>query len=325
MQVRFHKVEHPYAAIFRIAYRAKTCAATVVVELQNGELIGRGEGLGVAYHGETVESMLDQLATVASDLRGDPSRQDLAKLLPAGGARNAIDCAMWDLESKQAGRRAWELAGFSSVRALSTDYTLGLDTPAAMAQSALEYAKFSILKVKMNGDGDLARLRAIREARPDVALIVDANQAWNEAQLREFLPHLCELKVQLIEQPLRAGQDEALLNFKSPIPLCADESCQTTDSLQSILGKYEYWNIKLDKTGGLTEALRLAQQAKSADVKLMVGCMGGSSLSMAPAFIVGQVCDFIDLDGPLRLKADVRHAIRYEGDRMFAPEQALWG
>ncbi len=325
MHSEFRRVDWPFASVFRIAYRTRTHAQAVIAQLQDGNLTGRGEASGVSYHGETADSVLEQLRSIAGELDQGISRQDAQRLLPPGGARNAIDCALWDLEAKRAGRRAWELAGMSSVHPLTTAYTLGVDTPEAMAQAAAAGRKFSLLKIKLAGESDLERMAAVRKARPDADLIVDANQAWNERQLHEFTPRLADLGVKLIEQPMAAGKDDALAGFKSPVPLCADESCQTVESLPGLAGKYQYVNIKLDKTGGLTEALHLANAAKDAGFKLMVGCMAGSSLAMAPAFIVGQLCDFVDLDGPLLSTSDVPNAIRYEGSRMFVPEPALWG
>jgi L-alanine-DL-glutamate epimerase-like enolase superfamily enzyme len=263
------------------------------------------------------------------DMRGDLtngiSRKDLQTLLPAGGARNAIDCALWDLQAKRAGCRAWELAGMKSVNPLTTAYTLSLDTPEAMGLASDGARQYSLLKLKLAGDCDLERVAAVREARPDADLIVDPNQAWGERHLREFTPKLAELGVKLIEQPLPVGKDNVLKAFQSPVPLCADESCQTTESLGSLIGKYQYVNIKLDKAGGLTEALRLAQAARANGFKLMAGCMAGSSLALAPAFIVGQLCNIVDLDFPLLIASDVPNAIRYEGNRMLVPPESLWG
>jgi L-Ala-D/L-Glu epimerase len=325
MEMRAQRVDREYVAPFRIAGRTKTHALTVVVELRDGGLVGRGEAVGVPYHGETADTVLGQLAAIESGVRNGLSREHLQTLLPAGGARNALDCALWDLEAKRSGRRAWELAGLPGADWIETDYTLGLDTPEVMGRAATELRGYSVLKVKLDGEGDLERMMAVRKARPDAVLIVDANQAWNERELRELTPRLAELGVKLIEQPLPREQDDVLAGFQSPVPLCADESCQTSASLEGLVGKYQYVNIKLDKAGGLTEALRLARRGQELGFKLMVGCMGGSSLSMAPAYLLGPQCDFIDLDGPLRLKADVADAIRYEGGRMFAPEARLWG
>jgi L-Ala-D/L-Glu epimerase len=325
MHVEFSRVDWPYASVFRIAYRTRTHSETVVVELKDGQLTGRGEALGVGYHGESADSILAQLESVKNDLRNGMSRADLQARLPPGGARNAIDCALWDLEAKRTGRRAWEIAGISTVRPLITAYTLSLDTPEAMGRAAAAVRRYSLLKLKLAGTEDLERVAAVRTARPDAGIIVDANQAWSAQQLEEFVTALVRFDVELIEQPLPVGQDDALIGFKSPIPLCADESCQTVDSLPALIGKYEYINIKLDKTGGLTEALQLARRAQAENFELMVGCMGGTSISMAPGFIVGQLCSVIDLDAPLLLKSDVPGAIHYDGNRMSAPEAALWG
>ena len=325
MQVRFRRVDWPFANPFRIAYQTSTVAMTLQVEVSDGQFVGRGEALGVAYRGETVDSMLSQLQSITTELSAGISRAELARLLPAGGARNAVDCALWDLEAKRTGKRAWELAGLSSVNDIITDYTLSLDTPQRMAQAAADLRQYARLKLKLGGEGDVERVLAVRDVRPEAELFVDANQAWTERQLREFAPRLADVGVRLIEQPLPAGKDGALLGYESPIPLCADESCQTTESLPDLIGKYAYVNIKLDKTGCLTEAMRLAHEATRRGFRLMVGCMAGSSLSMAPAFMVGQLCDFADLDGPLLSANDIDHAIRYEGSRMHPPERALWG
>jgi L-alanine-DL-glutamate epimerase-like enolase superfamily enzyme len=325
MRVRFRQVDWPFASTFRISYRVQTVAESVWVELIDGPLTGRGEGLEVFYHGETIDSLIAQVKALEHRLEEGISRSALQQLVAPGGARNAIDCALWDLEAKRSGRRVWELAGIATVHSLLTAYTLSMDSPAAMAEAAGAVGDYSLLKLKLGGEGDVERVTAVRRARPDVELIVDANQSWNERQLYDFTPKLARLGVKLIEQPLAAGQDAPLLGFKSPIPLCADESCQTTESLDSLNGKYQFVNIKLDKTGGLTEALRLAHAAKQLGFELMVGCMAGSSLSMAPAFVVGQLCSVIDLDGPLLSAKDVPNAIRYEGSRMHAPGAALWG
>jgi len=325
MQVKFRRVDWPFASTFRIANREQRMAETVSVELTDGKFTGRGEAMGVFYHGETVDSMLSQLTGFEVVLAKGISRAQLQTLLPPGGARNALDCALWDLEAKRTGRRAWTFAGIEAVRPLLSDYTLSLDLPEAMAAAATAGRRYSLLKLKLSGEGDIERVSAVRKARPDSELIVDANQSWSERQLREFVPALADLGVRLIEQPLRADEDAVLEGFDSPIPLCADESCQTTESLPYLSGKYQYLNIKLDKTGGLTEALRLARAGQAAGFKLMVGCMAGSSLGMAPAFIVGQLCSIVDLDGPLLSATDVPNPIQYDGGRMQPPEAKLWG
>jgi L-Ala-D/L-Glu epimerase len=325
MQVRLQRMSWEFTSVFRIAYQVKTHSHALVAELSEGDLIGRGEAIGVSYRGETIDKLVEQLRGVTQQLSPGVARAQLQALLPAGGARNALDCALWDLEAKSHAKRAWELAGLPPAHPLLTTFTLGLDTPAAMARAAAAASRYARLKIKLNGEDDLERVDAIRNSRPDALLLVDANQAWSEQQLRELAPRLARLGVALIEQPLPVGKDAALAGFRSPIPLCADESCQTSDSLPDVVGKYQYVNIKLDKTGGLTEALRLADRAQEHGLKLMVGCMGGSSLSMAPAFVVGQMCEFVDLDAPLLTKGDMPHAIVYEGSRMLVPEARLWG
>lgn len=325
MHVELRRIDWPFKSVFRIAYRVETVAEAVQVVLRDGGHVGRGEALGVSYHDETAATLYEQLQAIKNDLANAPSRADLAAILPAGGARNAVDCALWDLEAKRAGRRAWELAGLESVHPLVTAFTLGLDDPGIMGQAAAAARWASLLKIKLSGERDLERVTAVRAGHPEARIIVDANQSWSERQLHEIVPLLAALGVALIEQPLPASKDDALAEYHSLVPLCADESCQTTESLPSLARKYEYVNIKLDKTGGLTEGLQLARAAQAANLKLMVGCMAGSSLSMAPAFIVGQLCEVIDLDGPLLCAADMPHAIHYDGSRMFAPEAELWG
>jgi len=325
MRVDFRRVDWPFTTPFRIAYQVSTAAETIQVQLTDGPFVGRGEALGVGYHGETIESMLAQLDAVKAVLSGHISRAQLLAILPAGGARNAVDCALWDLEAKRSGKRVWELAGLPCIRPIVTDYTIGLDSAEVMARAAVALREYPRLKLKLAGDGDLERVTAVRKARPDAELIVDANQSWTERELRSLAPSFEKLGVKLIEQPFPPARDEALSGYRSPVPLCADEACQTVESLPDLVGKYEYVNIKLDKTGGLTEGLRLAREAVRLGFKLMVGCMAGSSLSMAPAFIVGQSCDFVDLDGPLLSISDVAHPIRYERGRMSPPEKELWG
>lgn len=325
MQVEFNKVDWPYTNAFRIAYRVSTVAETVHVRITDGPYVGCGEALGVSYRGETVDSMLKQLHELKPHLCAGLSRARLSTLLGAGGARNAVDCALWDLEAKRSGKRAWELAGLSSVSPITTDHTIGLDTPEAMARIGATLHRYPVLKLKLSGKDDLERVLAVRAVRPDAVLIVDANQAWTEHDLEYLAPRFAEIGVKLIEQPLPAGKDDALSGYKPPVPLCADESCQTAESLPELVGKYQYVNIKLDKTGGLTEALRLAREAGRQNFKLMVGCMAGSSLSMAPAFIVAQLCEFADLDGPLLSSCDITPSIHYDGGRMYPPERALWG
>ncbi len=327
MRFEYDQVDWPFRTAFRRAGSASTCARTVQVTLTDGALVGRGEALGVRYHGETPASLLLQLGAVKGEFesKASVSREELQIMLPAGGARNAIDCALWDLEAKSSGRRAWHLAGIQSASPLTTAYTLSVDTPGNMAKSAQRLGQYSLLKLKLAGDGDLDRVQAVRRVRPDADIIVDANQAWSEQQLGEFISPLVDLGVSLIEQPLPVGMDGVLVEYDGPIPLCADESCQATASLPELAGRYRFINIKLDKAGGLTEALRMARVARELKFDLIVGCMGGSSLAMAPGFVVGQLCDLVDLDGPLLAAKDVTHPIRYEGSLMFPPDPDLWG
>jgi L-Ala-D/L-Glu epimerase len=325
MQIELYRNEWEFSSPFRISYGTRTRTQTAVVQLRDGEHVGRGEASGVAYRGETAESLLQELHLARENLPKGVTRFELQHLLPPGGARNAIDCALWDLEAKRRSCRAWEIAGLQSVRTLRTAFTLSLDAPEAMGKAAAAAKSYSLLKLKLCGTDDIERVTVIRRARPDAELIVDANQGWDERQLKDFTPRFAALGVKLIEQPLPAGKDDALAGFATPVPFCADESCQTTESLPELLGKYQYVNIKLDKAGGLTEALRVVQAAQRMRFGLIVGCMAGSSLATAPGFIVGQFCDVVDLDAPLLLNSDVPHAIRYEGSAMHAPEACLWG
>lgn len=325
MKIQFRRVDWEYASVFRIACKTETHSETIVVQIEDGGFTGRGEALGVYYHGETADTLLEQLARIEKELASTPSREELQRLLPAGGVRNALDCALWDIEAKRSGHRIWELVGLPSIRPLATAYTLSVDTPEAMGRKAAAATRYPLLKIKLDGQGDIERVTAIRSARPDAKLIVDANQSWSERHLDEIPQRLAALGVSLIEQPLPEGKDNVLAGFKSPIPICADESCQTSASLPQLIGKYEYINIKLDKTGGLTEALHLARLAAQQGFKLMVGCMGGSSLSMAPGFVIGQLCSVVDLDTPLLLKSDLPNRIRYDDSQMHAPEAQLWG
>ena len=327
MRLEYAQVDWPYRQAFRRANAVSTSASTIQVTLSDGTTAGRGEALGVRYHGETPGSLLAQLEGMSLALkdRDSVSRSELQDWLPDGGARNAIDCALWDLEAKRQGRRAWQLAGIEAVKPLTTAITLSVDSPERMAEAAVQAGHHSLLKLKLDGDGDLERVQAVRRARPDAEIIVDANQAWSESQLGAFVGAFHTLGVSLIEQPLPVGKDDALTGYDGPIPLCADESCQNAESLPGLAGKYRVANIKLDKAGGLTEAMRMAARAKELGLDLMVGCMGGSSLAMAPGFVVGQLCSFVDLDGPLLAASDVAHPIDYEGSTMHPPDARLWG
>jgi L-alanine-DL-glutamate epimerase-like enolase superfamily enzyme len=245
--------------------------------------------------------------------------------MPPGAARNAIDCALWDLEAKEAKRRVWELADLPAPRPLTTAYTISLGTPEEMAQATRTAAHRPLLKIKLGGEGDEARIAAVRRAAPDATLIVDANEAWSEANLQRNLDACAETGVALVEQPLPAGQDAALERIKRPIPVCADESAHATASLAALQGRYDAVNIKLDKTGGLTEALAMSREAERLGLQIMVGCMVATSLAMAPALIVAQQAFIVDLDGPLLLAKDREPALRYEGSIVHPPDATLWG
>ncbi|HEV2676071.1 MAG TPA: N-acetyl-D-Glu racemase DgcA [Aliidongia sp.] len=319
-------VSYPYFEPFRISRGAASVANTVLVILSRDGIVGRGEADGVGYAGETVETMRAEIAQVrAAAEAGELTRQSLQTLLPTGGARNALDCAFWDLEAKQQGISAARLAGFEALRPLKTTITIGIDTPARMAAKAAAFGPGALIKIKLGDRGDLERVEAIRAAAPTAGLIVDANQAWQFADLADLAPRLADLGVTLIEQPVPAKDDEALRGYRGPVPLCADEACDDRSSLPGLAGKYEFINIKLDKSGGLTEGLALARAARAAGFKLMVGCMSGTSLAMAPAFLVGQLCEVVDLDAPLFLQQDVPDGMRYEGNLLHPYSERLWG
>ncbi len=286
---------------------------------------GRGEAAGVPYDGETPASMTAQLEALRPRLHADLAPTELMEWLPAGGARNALDCALWDLRAKQSGARAWELAGHVLVEDVSTAYTIGLGSEADVRRKARAARHMPVLKIKADADRHLDMVRVCKEEHPTARLVIDANQAWTRALLEKLLPGLHSYGVELIEQPVRRGEDHQLAGLGSPIPLAADESCDDRSSLSLLQGLYQYINIKLDKCGGLSEALALAKAARQRGFGLMVGNMGGSSLAMAPAFIVAQTCRYVDLDGPLLLAADRHPAMPYMAAQLGAPSSALWG
>lgn len=313
---------------FVIARQTYTEANVVQVEIRADGLVGRGEAAGVDYHGDTPEVMLGQLSELAADMAAGRVRDrgDLAVRLPAGGARNAADCALWDLEAKRAGRSVAKLAGLPAPRPVSTFVTLGMDTPEAMGAKAARWAsRYPDLKVKL-GDGlDIARLEAIRSAAPDARIIADANQAWSLAELNDRAPRMAELGVLLLEQPLPIGRDAELADYCGAVPLCADESFNDRADLDRIAGLYPYCNIKLDKCGGLTEALALIEAGRARGLRLMVGCMEGTSLGIAPALLVAQQCEVVDLDCPLQLVQDIHGGIDYRDAVLRPYGPGLWG
>lgn len=301
------------------------CIETLTVFLDHSGLVGRGEALGVDYLGESAQSMSHQVMALSQEIDQGIDRTALQRLLPPGGARNAIDCALWDLECKQAGKRVWELAGLPHPKPVCTVYTLSLDDAEAMAREALAQASFPVLKVKLNGEMVLERLTAIRRARPDAQLLIDANGSWSASLLESIGEDLAALKVAMVEQPLPRGADASLAQVDVTVPLFADESCQALTEIEALADRYQGINIKLDKCGGLTEALAMLERAQQMGMETMVGNMLGSSLAMAPGFVVAQQCRWVDLDGPLWQRADRSAAMRFDAGTLFAPEAALWG
>lgn len=321
----------PLRGTFRISRGAKTTAEVVVAEITRGGIVARGECLPYARYGETVESVEGAIAEMADAVAAGLDRRSLQTVMPPGAARNALDCAFWDLEAKAAGVPVWRLAGFAAPpEPVVTVYTLSLDTVDAMAQAARaateRFAGVPLtLKLKLTGEGDLDRVSAVRASAPDATLVVDANEGWSLDHLERFADAFAALKVRMIEQPLPAGADEVLRDLDLPVPLGADESCHDLSSLDRLKGLYDYVNIKLDKTGGLTEALKLKQAAEQAGFGVMVGCMVATSLAMAPAVLVAQGAPLVDLDGPLWLARDREPPLRYDGVTVHPPEPALWG
>jgi L-Ala-D/L-Glu epimerase len=310
---------------FRITGHTFDAFESLVVELADDRCAGRGEALGVYYLDESVASMAAQVESIASHIEAGLDRATLQSLLPPGGARNALDCALWDLEAKRAGRRIWELAGIEP-RPMETVFTIGIEAaPEDMAAKAAAAHSHRLLKIKLDGHQPLERMRAIRRARPAVRLVVDANQGWTFEQLQSLAPALAELGVEMIEQPLPRGADAALETYRAPLPLCADESCLHLDELAQAAGRYQMINIKLDKTGGLTHALELARATRARGLGLMVGSMAGSSLAMAPAVTLGWLCDLVDVDGPLLQKWDRLDGIRYDRGNVAIFASSLWG
>lgn len=315
----------PLGQVFTISRGSKRQADVVVAALRLGDVTGYGECLPYARYDESVASVMAQLEALKSDLRNGLDRQSLQERLPAGAARNALDCAFWDLECKQHRQRIWQRLGQPAPQPLETAYTLSLDTPDRMQDAAQTQAHRPLLKLKLADRHDLERVAAVRRGAPGARLIVDANEGWDEALYARFVPALAELGVSMIEQPLPAGNDAALATLPRPILICADESCHDSHSLEQLLGRYDMINIKLDKTGGLTEALRLRDRARAQGLQIMAGCMVSTSLSMAPAFIVAQGASVVDLDGPLLLQSDRDNGLEYRGSTLFPPAAALWG
>jgi L-Ala-D/L-Glu epimerase len=310
---------------FATAHGSKTAVDIVVAEISDGDSRGRGEGVPLQRYGESIDSVVAALDALKGAVVSGLNRETLQRALPPGAARNALDCAFWDIEADRAYRSVAELSGLGAVTPVMTAITLALDTPEQMAELAAANRARPLLKLQLGGAGDVERVRAVRHAAPASRLIVDANESWNDAQLREFMPALIDCRVEMIEQPLPADADDALARFEHPIPLCADESCRTVADLDRLDGKYAAINIKLDKAGGLTEALALAAEAKRRGFRIVVGGVIGTSLGIAPALLVAQRADIVDLDGPLHLASDRVPGLHYNGSTIDPPEQKFWG
>ena len=315
----------PLAQPFVISRGSRTAAEVVVAELHDGDSHGRGECVPDPRDGESVDSVFEALEAMKGAVFSGLNRETLQQAMPPGAARNALDAAFWDIEAKRAYCSAAELAGLGVLKPVTTAYTLSLDTPERMGEAAAAQRARPLLKLKLTGEGDLERVRAVRQNAPASRLIVDANEGWTARQFAELSPALAQLGVELIEQPLPAGEDDALAELPHPIPVCADESCHTAADLDRLVGKYDAVNIKLDKTGGLTEALALAKAAKERGFAIMVGCMIGTSLAMAPAMLLAQQAGVVDLDAQLMHAADRNQGLRYDGSLVYPPDPILWG
>lgn len=321
MQIDVTRDVFKLAQVFTIARGSRTEAQVLTVKLNDGQHVGWGECVPYARYGESLQSVTDEITGLPDAF----SRFDLYDLLPAGAARNAVDCALWDLEAKRAGKPVWELAGLEAPSPEITAYTLSLDTPEAMKAQAALHAFRPLLKIKLGTPDDMPRLEAVRAGAPKSTIIVDANEGWSAEVYADLAPHLVRLGVELVEQPLPAGEDHALLGMQRPVPVCADESCHDRSSLADLKGKYDVVNIKLDKTGGLTEALALRDAAIAQGYEVMVGCMVGSSLAMAPATLVAQGASVVDLDGPLLLAEDRDEPLIFDNAGVHPPSATLWG
>ena len=321
MQISVTHDTFKLAQVFTISRGSRTEAKVLTVRVNEGGVTGWGECVPYARYGETLESVAGEIEA----LPGDLTREGLYDLLEPGAARNAVDCALWDLEAKRVGKRVWELAGLSAPGPEITAYTLSLDTPEKMQAEAAKNAHRPLLKIKLGTADDMPRLEAVRAGAPGARIIVDANEGWSAEIYADLAPHLVRLGVALVEQPVPAGEDEALLGMERPLPVCADESCHDRASLAALKGKYDVVNIKLDKTGGLTEALSLRDAALAEGYDIMVGCMIGSSLAMAPAILVAQGAAVTDLDGPLLLGEDRDTPLRFDDAGVHPPAAELWG
>ncbi|WP_445502846.1 N-acetyl-D-Glu racemase DgcA [Microvirga sp. G4-2] len=316
----------PIAGKFTIARGSRTEAVVVTATISENRAVGHGECVPYPRYGETVEGVAAAIEAIRPQIEAGLTREALQSLMPAGAARNAVDCALWDLDAKRSGIRAHITAGLTRWPPVTTAYTISLDTPEAMAEAAAKAAERPILKVKFGGpEGDIERIRAVRQAVPQATLIADANEGWTDGNIEAHLATCAEAGYALVEQPLPAKADGLLAKIARPVPIMADESVHDRQSLQRLVGLYDVVNIKLDKTGGLTEALALADAAETLGFPLMIGCMVGTSLAMAPAMVIAPRCRFVDLDGPLLLAKDREPGLKYEGSLVYPPEPALWG
>jgi L-Ala-D/L-Glu epimerase len=315
----------PIAGKFTISRGSKTEAKVVVLRISDGSITGRGECVPYARYGESVESVLAEINSIAARHGFSADRQELAGLLRPGAARNALDCALWDFEAKSSGRSVAQMIDAGEPKPLTTAYTLSLGTSEEMGNAAKANAQRALLKIKVGGEGDIERVRSVVMNAPNSKIILDANEGWTADNIVSNMAVAAELGIALIEQPLPAGNDEVLAAISHPIPICADESAHTSEGLAALRNRYDAVNIKLDKTGGLTEALKMRDEARALGFQIMVGCMVGSSLAMAPAVFLAQAAEFVDLDGPLLLAQDREPGLRYEGSLVYPPESALWG
>jgi L-alanine-DL-glutamate epimerase-like enolase superfamily enzyme len=324
MEIEAKEEIWPLKKTFRISRGSRTEARVVVVTVSDGEHVGRGEGVPIARYNQSCASVIARIEPINKIPSLD--RAALQQLLPAGAARNALDCALWDLEAKRSGKRVWELAKIRIVDHVETAFTLSLDAPDKMGAAAKATASSPILKLKLGGDDlDLARVEAVREAAPTARLLIDANESWSPAHYQRVAPSFRQCGIALIEQPFPADADEVLESLDHPVPVCADESCHTSADLPRLRNRYEVINVKLDKTGGLTEALRVCEQARTSGFKLLIGCMVGTSLSMAPARLLASTVHYVDLDGPLLLARDRQHGLAYQSGKIDMPTRELWG
>lgn len=315
----------PTRVPFRISGHVFTDFPCLYCEIEQDGIIGRGEGMGVYYLDDNIESMAKQIEAVTPEIVAGADRQQLLDLLPPGGARFAVDSALWDLEAQLTGKSAWQIAGVKPAP-VETVFTIGIeDEPSQMAAKAIAANDINLFKVKLNNDRPVERIAAIHAARPDARLIVDVNQGWTVEELTEYEPALAPLGVLMLEQPLPRGEDEDLDNFSPSIPLCADESCLHLGEMDDVVSRYQMINIKLDKCGGLTHALQMVEAARQRGLSLMVGCMGGTSLSMAPSHVVAQHCRFVDIDGPLLAAKDRDGGLVYDGGMVSLPASRFWG